>query len=309
MPKDFIKKKQKVGKKKLAPTNATATHFKAKSVALTEQSLAADKKGPTTVRNLTAGELLAQLNHYSELVRSDALRGLSELIGSHSELLLPHAAQIVERSASLTEDSSRKVRLPAHGLLRAVLPLLREAGTLAAHERALTLRLQTLLSHPDTAVRVDGLPLVHLMLQNCPASLVPPPKQVFGCLADLLSGSDQPTSRSRPIAVFEGRTATISAIRSLLRAQTKVTASSTESAGRQAERSPQPDGTHAFTHWRGGAAALRSYSSGVAEGGAEQFQSNPDAILMQLSGLSTLLMRCWLEVQRPHRPTWSPQAT
>ena len=35
---DFVKKTQKVGKKKLAPTSATSTRFKSKSVALPEQS-------------------------------------------------------------------------------------------------------------------------------------------------------------------------------------------------------------------------------------------------------------------------------
>ena len=61
MPKrqrDFVKQKQKVGKKKLAPTNATSTAFKARSVALPEQTLGTDKGQPVSHRQLTTGEML-----------------------------------------------------------------------------------------------------------------------------------------------------------------------------------------------------------------------------------------------------------
>ena len=77
---DFKKSKQKLGKKKLAPTNATNTAVKVKSIALPEQSQTVAKSGPTTHRNLTMAELLGQLKHYSPDVRHDALGGLHELL-------------------------------------------------------------------------------------------------------------------------------------------------------------------------------------------------------------------------------------
>ena len=244
MPKgsqDFVKQKQKVGKRKLAPTNATSTRFKAKSVALTEQSVSVEKKGPTTVRNLTAGELLAQLNHYSDPVRTDALNGLCELIGTHNDVLLPHATLLIERVTMLTEDSSRKVRLAAHGLLRATVPLLKETGALAVHERTLTLRLQALISHHDSTVRFDALPLLQLILQQRPSSLVPPPKQLISCLADLLSCAELPSARSRLGAIPEARLATISSIRALLRAQTgRPVSGSVAEAGSSSAQSQWP---------------------------------------------------------------------
>ena len=52
---DFVKKKQKLGKKKLAPTNSTSTAFRARSVVLLEQSLAAEREGPVSQRKLTLG--------------------------------------------------------------------------------------------------------------------------------------------------------------------------------------------------------------------------------------------------------------
>ena len=48
--KDFVKKKQKVGKRKLVPTNATSTRFTAKSVNLLQQSVAVEHEGPVSSR-------------------------------------------------------------------------------------------------------------------------------------------------------------------------------------------------------------------------------------------------------------------
>ena len=58
---DFSKQTQRVGKKKLAPTNATSTEFKARSVALPEQAQFAEGRDePMSHRKQTASELLAQ---------------------------------------------------------------------------------------------------------------------------------------------------------------------------------------------------------------------------------------------------------
>ena len=63
--KDFEKKKQKLGKKKLAPTNSTSTQFKARSVVLPDQTIGAERGEPVSHRQLTMGELVGQLKHYS----------------------------------------------------------------------------------------------------------------------------------------------------------------------------------------------------------------------------------------------------
>ena len=100
---DFVKKTQKVGKKKLAPTSHTSTRFKTKSVALPEQSQFAATEEPVSHRRLTATALLAQLSHYTADVRCDALKGLVEVLSRNPEVLPPIApTSCPMRSMSVT---------------------------------------------------------------------------------------------------------------------------------------------------------------------------------------------------------------
>ena len=149
VPGEFSKRKQKVGKKKLQPTNATSTVFKAKSIHLSEQSIGADKGQPTSHRKLTMSELVVQLNHYSADVRHDALKGLTELIGRHPEALPPVAPAVLDKALLMFEDEQRRVRHAALALLRVAAPVLAAAGALGPHEQALRLRLQSSLSYPE----------------------------------------------------------------------------------------------------------------------------------------------------------------
>ena len=112
---DFKKRKQKLGKKKLAPTSTTATQFKTRSVVLLEQAQFADGRDtqPTTSRGShTLPELLAQLRHYSPDVRRDALLGLNDLLHDHPSLLHTHAAEVLSGAAPLRKSSSLPYSMP-----------------------------------------------------------------------------------------------------------------------------------------------------------------------------------------------------
>ena len=102
--KDFEKKKQKLGKKKLAPTNSTSTQFKARSVVLPDQTIGAERGEPVSHRQLTLGELVGQLKHYSADVRHDAVRGLLELVTRHPEVLAPRAAELLDAALPALTD-------------------------------------------------------------------------------------------------------------------------------------------------------------------------------------------------------------
>ena len=112
--KDFEKKKQKLGKKKLAPTNSTSTQFKARSVVLPDQTIGAERGEPVSHRQLTMGELVGQLKHYSADVRHDAVRGLLELVTRHPEVLAPRAAELLDAALPALTDGDRAVRAVAH---------------------------------------------------------------------------------------------------------------------------------------------------------------------------------------------------
>ena len=117
--KDFEKKKQKLGKKKLAPTNSTSTQFKARSVVLPDQTIGAERGEPVSHRQLTLGELVGQLKHYSADVRHDAVRGLLELVTRHPEVLAPRAAELLDAALPALTDGDRAVRAATLALLRA----------------------------------------------------------------------------------------------------------------------------------------------------------------------------------------------
>ena len=114
MPKTTLdgtkKKKQKLGKKKLAPTNATSTVFKSKSIVLLEQDVFRSDKGPVTKRQLTFRELTTQLRHYSANVRGDAVRGMNEILRDHPALLEMHAAELITALVPLLTDTEQAVR-------------------------------------------------------------------------------------------------------------------------------------------------------------------------------------------------------
>ena len=56
--KDFVKQKQKVGKKKLAPTNATSTAFKAWRDDVRKTMTVSGDKGKNFIASRLAGKLL-----------------------------------------------------------------------------------------------------------------------------------------------------------------------------------------------------------------------------------------------------------
>jgi hypothetical protein len=224
-PADFEKQKQKVGKKKLAPVNATSTEFRARSVALPEQSQFADggeRDEPVSHRRLTVNEHLSQLGHPKADVRFEALKGLAELLTQHVEVLPPVAPSVLERSLLLFEDEYARVRKAALGVLRIAMPALEHIGALAPHEQAIRLRLLSALSHPTRAVRRDALPLLQLLLSLRPSSLVPPPTLLLPSLTDLLD-SGGPSGEREAATATESATSTLEAIRALLAAQSSST--------------------------------------------------------------------------------------
>ena len=196
---DFSKQTQRVGKKKLAPTNATSTEFKARSVALPEQAQFAEGRDePMSHRKQTASELLAQLSHYSADTRCDALKGLAELLTRNESVLPPIAPAVLQRALLLCEDEYPRVRKAALALLRVAMPSLQGAGSLGPHEQLITLRLLSALSHPDRAIRLDALPLLSLTIGLRPSALAPPPPLLLPTLADMLDAEHRRPIRRRP---------------------------------------------------------------------------------------------------------------
>ena len=297
---DFTKRAQKVGKKKLAPTNATSTRFKVRSVALPEQAqFAADGsiEEPTSHRKLSTTDLLAQLSHYHFEKRSDALKGLTELLTRHPELLPPIAPSVTQRALLTCEDEYARVRGSALALLKVVLPLLHHAGAIGPHEQTLRLRLQSAISHPTRLVRLDALPLLALMLDIRPSLLVPPPPLLLPALSAMLTPAT-PAGERAAATLLETTAATVLAVRALIEAQLAPYAELGASSGRapaagEGERHRVVRSGFAFSRWRGAVGSASDGASGDASSGGGD--EDGCAWLGQCVGMPTLLVRCWIE--------------
>ena len=172
-PKDFLKKKQKVGKKKKPATNATSTDIRAKQVQMPSQSVLGERGEEVTHRKLGLLELLGQLNHHSPKVRRDALRGLQELCTTYGSVLRGNLARILEGCTPAAIDAHSEVRSAFRAFQTMLLETL-PPSTLTAFAPTLALQIRSGLSHVSNEVRKDGLVLLNLYASH------------FGC-ADVLS--------------------------------------------------------------------------------------------------------------------------
>jgi hypothetical protein len=318
---DFKKRKQKLGKKKLAPTSTTSTQFKARSVVLLEQSQYAEGRDEQAKsrRSLTLPELLTQLRHYSPDVRRDAVRGISELLADHPAVLLTHASELLGAAAPLIADTSGRVRRALLTLLGTVLEQLESAAALMPHESILRLHLQAALSHQESGVRTDAVEFIALLLRARPAALVPAPPLLLTTLVELLGATAQtaaaaggggfpqagPSSKGGAATSSAGQrsadrqSAVLNVMRSLLTAQSAGSTGEDSGAGEAERDDPAPpmwpDLQHVYSRWRGKPIPAPSHGA-LSSVSAAATASAPSAVWEQLRGLPTVLGHCWLEL-------------
>ncbi|UZJ51108.1 hypothetical protein CBS101457_000428 [Exobasidium rhododendri] len=162
--KDFDKQKTKLGKgKKPAASNATNTSFKARSIALTQQSITKDRSSaPTSKRNLTVEELIGQTRHYSASVRRDALVGLKDIYKLHDGLGVRHLGLVIPNVSRLMSDEDAGVRTSLHTFLSfylASVPL----TALQPYSSTLLLYTTSALSHIYPDIRLDAVRILDLL--------------------------------------------------------------------------------------------------------------------------------------------------
>ncbi|KAJ1024872.1 hypothetical protein NDA16_002908 [Ustilago loliicola] len=165
---DFQKTKLKLGKGKQAANNATDVSFKAKTIALPQQSINADKSGKlVNSRNLTVADLALQLRHYSANVRRDAVDGIREILTLHPSLLLSAAASLIPELSRCIGDDDAAVRKQLHSLLAWMLPQI-PAQLLGPYHNTLLLFTTSALSHIYPEVRLDAVKVLDVCLEILP---------------------------------------------------------------------------------------------------------------------------------------------
>ncbi|QRW24482.1 Testis-expressed sequence 10 protein [Rhizoctonia solani] len=173
---DFAKAKLKLGKGKKAPSNEIDTSFKARSVALPNQTIrteeqVAEQGIPTTRRRLTYDDLLIHLRHYSPGTRKDALQGLRELLGNHQELIIPNLGSLLDAISKLIADDDHSVRKSLISFLEWVLDQIPTA-TLIPHAPPLLLFAAAALAHISAPVRADSVRIISVLLARVPHAVV-----------------------------------------------------------------------------------------------------------------------------------------
>lgn len=134
---DFPKKKQKLGKRKLKPTNHTSISFKSKTIQLTTQNLRsndviasnipvaattlvndeATAKDFVTRRNLSLGDITNQFNHYNLKIQATALKSMLELIVLHPHVLQQNMSTIIHSTCPFIVHDEAGVRKELKRLL------------------------------------------------------------------------------------------------------------------------------------------------------------------------------------------------
>jgi len=180
-PPDFVKKKDRAGKKKPRSGNETRTSFKAKAISVPRQraleaAVVAAVETPLETeqlseaparRKLPLAELLPRLAHSSEQTRLEALAGLRELTAAHPDTLRMSAGLLLERLAQMVPDDDRTVR--AH--LRVTLCKVLGALGLAAAAPFMPLLVAYVCSgmtHPLEPIRADSVELASALLVQYP---------------------------------------------------------------------------------------------------------------------------------------------
>ncbi|KAF8728472.1 Rix1 complex component involved in 60S ribosome maturation, partial [Rhizoctonia solani] len=173
---DFAKAKLKLGKGKKAPSNEIDTSFKARSVALPNQTIRTEEQVteqgiPTTRRRLTYDDLLIHLRHYSPGTRKDALQGLRELLGNHQELIIPNLGSLLDAISKLIADDDHSVRKSLISFLEWALDQIPTA-TLIPHAPPLLLFAAAALAHISAPVRADSVRIISVLLARVPHAVV-----------------------------------------------------------------------------------------------------------------------------------------
>ena len=170
-PKDFAKRKAKVGKRRRAPDNETRPDLRVQKLVLNRQSVAKDVGGQAVSRrHLTVAELLGQLEHHNASVRADALGGLGEILEAHPAEVLGRLGPVLAAVTRRASDAERGVRAGFRALLKKLLAAA-EARDLQAFLPGMMANVQNAMTHVAQAVRLDALGALELLMLALPRAV------------------------------------------------------------------------------------------------------------------------------------------
>ncbi|EPQ60740.1 hypothetical protein GLOTRDRAFT_31411 [Gloeophyllum trabeum ATCC 11539] len=167
------KAKLKLGKGKAQSNNVVDTSFKARSITLPSQSIAAqkDEAAPRTSRKLTFEDLTSQLKHYNASTRKDALHGLRELLEGYPYLIESRLSSLLATCSRLIGDEDASVRKALLGFFDWLLPKV-SPDVLGPHASHLLLFTTSAQTHIFPEIRIDAVRFLDLFLDIIPEHIV-----------------------------------------------------------------------------------------------------------------------------------------
>ncbi|TDL28320.1 hypothetical protein BD410DRAFT_780804 [Rickenella mellea] len=170
---DFNKAKLKLGKGKQAASNAIDTSFKARSIALPQQSITVTKDAsvPTTKRKLTFDDLTSHLKHHNVGVRRDAIMGLRELCEGYPDVLEAKLKDLITACARLIGDEDASVRKTLLTFFIWLFPRIR-SDQIVAHAPLLLLFTTSAQTHIFPEIRIDAVRFIDILIDVIPDQAV-----------------------------------------------------------------------------------------------------------------------------------------
>ena len=167
---DFKRIKAKVGKRAVKPANVTDTRFKSASVSVKNQAVKFSSLNSKLVseRGHSIQDLTTQLNHPATAVRVSAIRGLANVVESHSESLKAHLSVLLPAVAKCCVDEDGDVRQLGLSVLRNILANENEQ-VLRPFLPLLTAYVTSALNSLDKSTRLDGGQAVDILSTSLPA--------------------------------------------------------------------------------------------------------------------------------------------
>lgn len=187
---DFKRIKAKVGKKAVKPANVTDTSFKAASVSVKSQvvdvSSSANSSKLVSERGRSIQNLVTQLNHPAATVRTSAIRGLLNVVDSHSDFLKAHLSILVPAVAKCCVDENDDVRQLGLTVLKNLLAT-QEEQVLCPFLALLTAYVTSALNSLDRSTRLHGGRAVEILSTTLPLLMGSKAETLLPAFVGLLS--------------------------------------------------------------------------------------------------------------------------
>lgn len=183
--KDFKHRKQKVGKKKLAPANETKIDVKFARLDAARAEASDEEVDGAAKKQISLKEALQHTRHHNTAMRKDALHSIGLLVQDDELLLQTNASSILPALAERFLDTEPSIRGAFSPVLTNIFSFLAPAA-IAPHLPIVSVFLTSALTKLAMTVRLDALSVASNLLSVAPRSAAAMVPALLPSVASLL---------------------------------------------------------------------------------------------------------------------------